>query len=447
MAFTSEICGFEGGDFTGVQVVGGSVLSAAARSGVYGFRAAPVATKNFGCQVGKGISAFGSGAQHASFQQFCYRMQAAPSANNAMLCGNEDLFYVTVDTNMAGTVHVAGIGTTSLGFPTPSNTLWFRVQMRQWTSNVVGDLFGTAIKHFQVIIDHHDANGVLDFVSVSTLQSAVNIGFTSITPLTLGSLSSVSGADPQTWQVDYDDCIYVAATNSDVTSFQKWSAPAFSDYGRSIFYYDVIEPIYITGQGPMNDFTPASDYTAVNEVPSAGGAVTGSSGATNYYHQPAPGTNIEAFTLRVNANASVTSDQGLLVDLVTTLYEFPGTGTANVSSPFATYMYPTTILGPFLTPAQFNAKLVGVSNQTGANITLRNIYIEVLTGEPILVDTNPFDVTLAFDADDHPGIEEDIVLDLGPLTFGLTFQGAEINVPVTWQLERFDIGPRLEETS
>ncbi len=450
MAFTAEVLGFEGGDTTGVASLPGSpglVTAAAARTGTYGCRVAPAGGGNsYGVQFGKGLT-FGSGAEHAGFAQFQYRMATAPSVNNSMLCGDASNFWITVNTNMTATLHMVGIGTSNIGMPALSASIWYRVQFRQWTADLSGD-FGTSLKYFRVVIDYTDANGVVQFIS-SAGDTTTNIGYTAVAPFTLGSISSLAGGSP-TWSVDFDDCIYVAASGAaDVGSFPKWSPSSLNGYARSLFYYDKVFPVLITGQGPNDGFTPAGGYASVNEVPLGSGTVAGSGSGTwtDYLHQPAPGTNIEALTCRMNANVSSISVQAVTIDSAKTLFTFRGGSQGqDETSPFATLMYPTTLLGDMLTPAQFAAQVFGVECEDSHTITLRNIYLEVLSGEPLTVDTDVFAVTpeifLEFVTD---AIEEDVTFTGHAPGFSLANRGEEINVPETWRLERMDIGPRTEE--
>ncbi len=446
MAFTSEVLGFEGGDGTGITLqTAGSVTAAAARTGSYGLRSAPVgAAASYGGQIGQGIPGIASGAKHAAFGQFQYRMAAGPNVNTAPLCGYADFFYITVNIDLTATLHVAGIGSTAISIPTPTSLLWFRVQFRQWTTNVTGTLFGTDVKHFLVVIDYTNDDGVVQFISSAGL-SALNVGFTSIEPLTLGATPAMGGALP-TWTVDFDDCIYVAATDTDVDDFVKWSALSMGDYAASIFRYDKVYPVLITGQGPNSGFS--GPYTDVNEVPKGAGQITGvGSGTwTDYLHQTAPGTNIEGVTLRVNANVSILSTQALTVDTVETAFTFRDSGSSNATSPFTTSMYPTTLLGNFFTPAQFSAQVFGVKCKDANTITLRNIYLEVLSGDPYLATVDTFPVTAEIFPEFVTGAtEEDLTFTGSAPGFRLSNQGEEINVPTTWRLERFDIGPRREE--
>lgn len=453
MAFTAQVCGFEGGDGTGTNILSvGAPSALAIRTGSYGFRTSPVATAQFGVQIGTAITGFASGTKHACYCQFFYRMSAAPNANGTMFFGLSDHLRVTVNTDMTATLGMSGIGTTAITLPAVSSTVWYRVRLKMFTYNTPPLAFGTTNKAVLVTIDLVNADGTITPVSTASL-SGLNIGHTSVPVLTLGSIAALGGG-VATWSLDFDDCVYVGASEGDVDTFPKWTVDIMNSFTSNVFTNTRIYPILITGQGPNNGFTPAGDYSAINEVPMGTGTVASSTlnAWTDYLHQNGQGSPVEAITLRCNAASSGAVNHALTIDAAETLFAMgAGSASQNALSPFATITYPTTLGGDLLSAAAFNALVFGLRNKDGATtLTLQNMFIEALETELIMLEpADPFAVTPVFvpAQSSSTDIIIDMPIDEWDVTLGFIMgnQGVDINVPRTWQINRIDVGYRDEE--
>ena len=64
-----QCTGFEGADFTGHTTIGGTITTAAARTGTYGLNAAPVATAQYGATIGTTTT----GTNKAGWFQFFFQ--------------------------------------------------------------------------------------------------------------------------------------------------------------------------------------------------------------------------------------------------------------------------------------------------------------------------------------------------------------------------------------
>lgn len=100
----------------------------------------------------------------------------------------------------------------------------------------------------------------------------------------------------------------------------------------------------------------------------------------------------------------------------------------------------TFISGPVVINPLTEFSDATIVNPTWATTSVPGAYVFRLTADDgSLTGHDDVQITVASD--------ETITFATGTLGFSLTNQGVEINVPTPWQLERFDIGPRREETA
>jgi hypothetical protein len=227
-----------------------------------------------------------------------------------------------------------------------------------------------------------------------------------------------------TRNIDYDDCYFDLRTAAEATGGLTEGFPA----GTSINIFAV------TGQGSLDQFSPAGAFADVAEIPLDGAAQITSNtldNTTTYLHANLAGTYDKCYHIRVYANAVASASHKILIGTTEFSFVFSGaTAGGDSSTNKADLSYQSSPL----IKAQFDAQGFGAKIGTGGNtLTLRNILMEALTG---------------------PGaapIEEDVPTDAFALSRALGFslgnQGVEVNAPASWRIERLDIGPRVEERS
>ena len=470
MAYQQILTGFEGGDFTGLTTTGGSITPGAARSGAYGLHAPAAASSQYGCSFGL-QEYFAAYTKHAAYLQFWVRFNGEPTAasDKCMFGGFGDDLWVWVEGNGALGLNTHRWGITAAGFGSQTMGLlplgaaagWYRVILKVWSYNDTPagpNVFGVGHRICTALITQVNAANQLTFIDSASMGGINN--FTTIQPAYLGGKSSVGAST--TWDLDFDDAIYLESSGADVATIGKWNDPisgnvlntmnlgVFAPTYGSIFYYDHILLLPIIAQGGYDQFQLPSDYPSVNEIPMGMGSVVGDTPGktTTYQHAVVASAyrEVEAYVLRVNATASLLGTHAILgvlpggapqPPLLTTPYQFTTytqapsapvsgemaqvlssvTGGANENSP-AACVVATGYRGRLLPVPTFNALEMGLRVKVAGTITLKNLFIEALVptlgkdyrgpGGPFPPVLPPDDVAVAGPApalapDDSPG--------------------------------------------
>ena len=445
MAYQQILTGFEGGDFTGLTTTGGSITSGAARSGAYGLHAPAAASSQYGCSFGL-QEYFAAYTKHAAYLQFWVRFNGEPTAasGKCMFGGFGDDLWVWVEGNGALGLNTHRWGMTAAGFGSQTMGLlplgaaagWYRVILKVWSyptsigtlpGGIVAnptyggqDVFGTSMRACTALITQVNAANHLTFIDSASMTGINN--FTTIQPAYLGGKSSVGIST--TWDLDFDDAIYLESSGADVATIGKWTDPISGNvlnymprsalaptYG-SIFYYDRILLLPIIAQGGYDQFQLPGDYPSVTEIPMGAGSVVGDTiGKTTTYQHLALATTyreVEAYILRMNATASLLGTHAILgvlpggapqPPLLTSPYQFTTytqapsapvsgemaqvlsslTGNADANSPFVCVVA-TGSRSMLLPVSQFNPLEMGLRVKAAGVVTLKNLFIEALVG-------------------------------------------------------------------
>jgi hypothetical protein len=423
MTVTQELVGFEGQDYTGVTSLSTGPSSAlstfSARSGAYGLRLTPNNESSYGVSVGPNAQV-GPRLAYAVYLQFYVRFNRRPSTDNSMFAGlvNGDL---TLGMNIDGKLRLTKAGVGTVLSSAPPLGIWLRFVITTWVDN--DSPLPSAPSQLRTTVQWMWRSTVLGILQNSdTIElngDALNAH--NYLQAILGSQGGVA----TTWDVDIDDVIYLAAPSlADMNSVEKWllhdnhGAPVPNvfllggkDYYPSLTFYDRIFALKITAEAPGYGFTPANDADVIKALPSAAAraplATAAGIGvpaiyfkeqvaAQNelwYYHileGPEQGTTvllslpktIEGYQLKGNATSSPAGDHQLLLDSLTpapprsTLDNTTSNGDFNSPRTPARIIYGT--LGHFMPVSQFNRLQMELIDETGALVSLKNLYVEYL---------------------------------------------------------------------
>ena len=422
------ITGFEGGDFTGLATLGGTITAASARTGSYGLNANAIATAQYGASIGSNPV---SGTTKAAFFQFFFKLDNAPSVNTAQLGGiGLSVAQVNVDTDLTWNLKISGFATITTGSALPLNT-WLRCIVKYWN-------YGSDVTVFAA----NNTRATAQITNVETnaeYGTLVGGGAGNVSTLGRGVMGGQTAEGPAvTWSVHYDDALYLVADGTARANITKWdhgTAHLLNNAG-SLFSYNKVYPFVVTAQGAHDDFATAGNYTAVSEIPMALGSVSSSTlnAWTSYRHATlTPYHEVEALTLRVNATQATGNTEALTVNNTETSFAFTAsTGSADINSRYVTEIQ-TGMKGAFLSKGLFDILEFGVRVKTAAaSFVLKNLFLEVLGGPATVVITLNVPSPSGPSPSGPPGPSGPV-----PESFGET--GGR------WALHHFDIETRKEK--
>ncbi len=284
------------------------------------------------------------------------------------------------------------------------------------TVREVGDLNGVNIQHFIT------TNAQLPITSID-----INIG------------NTVDGVSC-TREINYDDIYWDFQDGADVPALFADQFPLST----------AVRPYPVTAQGFFDAFTPASSPGDVNNIPMDDVNTVASSTApdkTSYLHADlveGVGNIAEHLRVYVRWGGSANIQNLILVTAGSVIFSGNVLNEVGANGDLADFPFEGA---SYLTAEEFNDIEYGLRLAASSLTQLHSIFMEVLTGaQTQLEPADPFDVDAEiFPESLSPTVEGEITLSTGTLGFRLANRGEEINVPTTWRLERFDIGPRREE--
>ncbi len=272
---------------------------------------------------------------------------------------------------------------------------------------------------------------VMSFIHSSSALTDVNI-----------SLGNTVDGVSSTREINYDDVYWDFQDEADV--------PVDFTFPDQFPFSTNVRPYAAVAQGFFDAFTPSGAFGDINDIPMTDTNTVTSSLAgdrTSYVHADLEPLSI-AEHIRVyirwggsaatqdiilNTGASVLSNKTAVNEV--------GANGDQVDFPFED--------GAYLSADEFNDIEYGLELNVSTLTNLHSLFAEVLTGP--LIQLEPLDdfavVPEIFPEAVSPSVEGEITLGV---TAALTLKngrGDAINVPVTWRLNRFDVGPRNEEKS
>ena len=285
--YDQQITGFEGGDFTAMTTLGGTIVAGSARTGKFGLRAAPSATAQYGGRMGDSVA----GTKKALFFQFFVKMDVTPSVDSAQLGGlGASTAQIRVNTAMTWDLKIAGFTTVTGGTALPLGK-WLRCMVKYWNYTTDVTIFGASTNtRATAQIDDIDTTPGTP-VAYGLL---IGGGAGNVTTVGLGIMGGQTAEGPSvTWSaLHYDDAIYLAAEGTALTSITKWDDTTDATRHRlnnagSLFHYNRVKGYPPVAQGSQDGFVTAGAYANVNEIPMAAASVSTATAGnrTNYDHQ------------------------------------------------------------------------------------------------------------------------------------------------------------------
>lgn len=395
--------------------------------------------------------------------RYFFRIATLPSANNLMISftgTGVGSFVVRMQMDTTGQLRVVPAfvgGTTTAYQGTLALNTWYQFRLRVFGFGVGGVAGGGKNSTYQLDIYNEDTS-----VLVATFGETVPDGnnMPSVWPAVFNLGQITSGGAVCTREIHYDDFWCHLATGPTDTGLMTWPR------GTNV---EVYAP---TANGDASDFSrvgvdTGANWSQVSDIPRlTGGSATGVNSST------ASARDLYQHAALLDPDDVVYLVQNVcwILDTTTPQQLLIGSDTHNVvanDSSLARYALAWTFYtndAP-LESDDFDVLQFGVKKLTagGTTLTSEQQFLEVLTGPPILIEADLPDPGIGHESDFAAApaftfeadaviiiYETDVPLDAftaGPLTFSLGNQGTEINVPVTWQLNRIDVGYREEEKS
>lgn len=445
--------------------VAGDIVSGAKRSGNYGYNSkATVSADALNATVV--LTPNGSSLPAASAWEmrvrYFFRIVALPSASNLHISftgTGVGAFVVRIQMDTSGSLRVvpALVGSTTTSYQgTFATDTWYQVRLRCFGTGSTGVAGGGKNSSYELGIYSED--GVTLITSFSdTVPDGNNMP--SVWPEVF-AMGQIAGGTSCTREIHYDDYWCHLATGSDVASME-WPI------GTTV---NVFAPV---ANGATNDFArggvdTGANWSQVSDIPLlTGGLTTTVTSATGgaidlYQHGGLVDPSDVVYLIQSVARVlDTTTPQQLLIDGVASNIETVDGASSRYGLAWSVYTNDAPLLGTDFDDFEFGIKKLTAG---GTTMTCSQNFLEVLTGPARIIEVdlppdpdpgglNGFNVSAKFgeepDAPIVPGFlyTEDTSMATGVLGFRLGNQGAEINVPTTWRVNRVDVGYRDEETS